>query len=209
SFHITDSGMSEYHKLQREIKAINSERADVSRERSKLALALEDPVWNVVEAYTDIVDLFKIGHSRWHKGYTLNTLPDSATPEAGKAEESPQLEFAEGDDLYRNDASLRMLHMAYRWHAARLEGKDDKNQFPILSVSNALHYGSEPFRSPYLDTFDMTVVIGDRRIPLSAQQAEADFDDVQFWLNTFMPLTEDKAGVIKDLRFYPRQSLDL
>lgn len=177
----------------------------------KLLLPLReahDEVYRVANNYQNLFDLFRLTLAMWHKGETLgerlspiNDSFDRFSEYQGTPINEQWLEYGNDEDYYLNPSSLRMLVEAYKWHN---QNKNNKNDFPVLAVSETLDYSTRP-KSPFvLDTHDMKLKIGEEEIELPKDSNGLGVDEALIWFKHVMPHVKSFA---KDLRFYDRRDL--
>ena len=106
--------------------------------------------------------------------------------------------------MWRKEDPMRMFKEAYKWHSAKKEGKDDRNYFPALVIHDTLDYWTVPESPILVDTFDMSLRIGDKKISLNTGGI-GDYEKY-IWLNEILPLAKDSG---KDIRFYSREDVGL
>jgi hypothetical protein len=86
-------------------------------------------------------------------------------------------------------------------------GVTDRSKFYVAVVAEALSSSTTPSTSVWIDSFDMTVHIGDRIIQLSPGAMTV--EDQIFWQTQILPRARDEAGKILDIRLMARESLGL
>ena len=118
------------------------------------------------------------------------------------------LGFADSaSQIARNPNTLRMLYEAYKWHKGGHEkGIEDRDFYPILSLGPSTDLWDIQPSPFYLDTFDMTLRIGDEifRFP-DESGVKDDYEAEELWFSHIFPyLVKDNA-----IRFYHRKDLEV
>jgi hypothetical protein len=218
SYHLSTEGRHAYHGLQHEFESLNSRRRRLDEQLVSIETDAEMKVWDLVERYVSLHKLFCIAHAYWHRGYTLGRVVSTAhisSENAGEIDDfalpTPDIrqnraEISSSIEVPTNRNALRMLVQAYELHSQRERPGTDRSSFPILVTCNALKTGVHPENWFMLDTYDMTVTLKGQKIPLSKGKMTG--DDESFWLHHIFPLVKDEPGLIRDLRFYPRESIE-
>jgi len=165
----------------------------------------------IVRRLVNVFDLFKIGLSYWHRGYTLPKMegPKRNLEETAQVEEL-ETELADESELIVNPDSLRMLRAAREFHQARettnlRSPMEDPKQFPILASCSAIELGSAPNGFFFLDTFSLRGRIGGK--PFQLNEEPENVEDDSFWISEVLTGLRDSPDNIKDLRFFSRASL--
>jgi hypothetical protein len=226
-YHQSEAGQKHMFELSAIGKRLEGELGRLGQQRTGILSGVEDRIWQLVDKYTALHSLFCIAHAYWHRGYTAGrSIETSHIDETGS---KPDMSFSGGqiqqghvtqDQLQieldsksddntemSNRNSIRMLVQAYEWHSMREDAEANRDDFPILVLCDALQLGVQPKMDFFIDTYDMMVHLEGNRIPLS--QGRMSGDDELFWFTTLFPRIQDQTGVIRDLRFYPRASLDM
>ena len=215
-FHQSEAGQKQMMELSDVGKGLEVELNRLNQLRSNIFGDVEDKIWRLVDKYTNLHKLFCIAHAYWHRGYTAGRVIathhiDESSQENNFVDDvglsQDQLRLEDGLEAVANRNSIRMLVQAYEWHAMREAPHAKKEDFPILVLCDALQLGARPEMDLYIDTFDMSAFIKGQRIFLSHGKMSG--DDELYWFNTIVPRIQDSAGVIRDLRFYPRASLGM
>ncbi len=190
-------GMEREYALQEDALKLETQRASLV---DRHHVSVEKPLWDLVHHYLDLVDVFRIVHSRWQRGYTL----DRGTQRPSQDEQPQQQELVldETEDQFLNRSSLRMLREAYALHSQRADPSVGRDRFPILAVVDALQYSRIPELTSYIDTFDMRAVLESQVVQLSP--GEMTMEDELFFVQNFLPRAADKDGRVGGLRFIPR-----
>lgn len=167
-------------------------------------------VYTLTTKYQNLLDIFRLSHALWHKGETLGEKLETGEIDFDLALDRETvkyeqvLEEGKKDEISKNPASRRMLVEAYKLHSGHENGKTDRNDFPLLVLTNALDYWK--LDSPFiLDTYDMTLNINGEKIQLSQYSDGTGSEETDIWYIKVIPYLGDS---IKDLRFYQRKELD-
>ena len=114
----------------------------------------------------------------------------------------------EGDlpGLLSNPNLNKMLIESYKWHLGRENGNNNKNDFPILVLVDAFDWWSEPHTPFYLDTYDMTLTVDDKKIQLPLNSDGTGNEELDIWYNEIILYTLNSRS---SLRFYDRRDLKL
>ena len=120
---------------------------------------------------------------------------------------SGPIEFGELSEISKNQKIFRRLEEAYKWHfGGHKKGITNKTFYPVLALTPPGDFFSPPQRVLLLDTYDMTLTIGDKKIPLSKDENwDEDMVTVQAWTDLVLPLLQDESA----FRFYDRRDLGL
>ncbi|MBI3590885.1 MAG: hypothetical protein HY094_05845 [Candidatus Melainabacteria bacterium] len=167
-----------------------------------------DGVYNVSHRYQNLLDLFRLSLSLWHKGFTIGEAINNGNNNMEEDEEQPQeLELIRQEDetsLRQNTRSIKMLIEAYKWHRAKDKGATDPKFFPVWTVCDALKYSVKPTSKITLDTFDMKLNIDGNVIQLPLDSDGTGSFETKVWFNNVMPHITSSS---KDIRFYNREDL--
>ena len=217
SYHTSDAGRDALRLLSDEYKQIISRQTDLDNRVIEASEDTERDIWELANKYVSLHKLFCIAHAYWHKGYTLGKVVSTehiSLNDSSDNESFPQFESTIRQDISQissssdtpvNRNALRMLVQAYELHSQRKKANANRSDFPLLVTCNALKTGVHPDTDFVLDTYDMTITLGKKKIRLSQEGMTS--DDELFWLTSIFPNIKDEPGVIRDLRFYPRESL--
>lgn len=120
---------------------------------------------------------------------------------------SGPIEFGDLGEISKNQKIFRRLEEAYKWHfGGHKRGITNKTFYPILALTPPGEHFSPPQRVLLLDTYDMTLTIDDKKIPLSKDgNWDEDIVTVKAWTDLVLPLIQDESA----FRFYDRRDLGL
>ncbi len=190
-------------------------------EKLKPLRAAHSQVYEITNNYQNLLDLFKISFSLWCKGQTIGELPERPDDYNFNEDDYEQTKLSEMDgygnteqilktgdvsNFSSNPNSNRMLIESYKWHSARESGNNNKNDFPVLVLTNGFDWWSKPNTPFYLDTYDMTLTIDDEKIQLPLNGNGTGNEELDIWYNKIILYTENSRN---DLRFYDRRDLEL
>ncbi len=185
-----------------------------------------DQVYAISRSYQNLYDLFRLSLSLWHKGQTLSsdseaniliTAPtamkpaesDSAASQAGnpsapaQGSESSKPSHPEfsGPVLISN----RMLVEAYAWHKSfGLSGTADRDKAPVLAIGQVFNYWNAPDTEVTLDSFDLTLRIGNEKFQLPMNSDGHGSAELKLWNKYVVPKASDLQF---DLRFYDSKAI--
>jgi hypothetical protein len=97
-----------------------------------------------------------------------------------------------------------MLAEAYKLHSAGHASGMDKKHFPLLTIASPLGFWNAPPKDFILDTFDLSLIIGDTKTKLSAGESEPSAGDCIEWAMSVLPLAEDGRNRFRDFRLIDR-----
>lgn len=177
---------------------VAAENLNQEAERLTRAKFDEQKPWDLVHRYLNLFDLFRISHSYWNRGFTAPRVDDR--------EQETELLLDE-NDAELNPQGSRMLAELYRWHSQREMGVTDRSKFYVAVVPEALSSSATPPTDVWIDSFDMTVHIGEQVVQLT--QGAMTIEDQIFWQTQILPRARDEAGKIRDIRLMARESLGL
>lgn len=217
SYHSSQAGRDAFKLLSEEYNQIIVRQTKLDNRIIEASEDTEKDIWNLAGKYVSLHKLFCIAHAYWHKGYTLGkvvstehislneSLDNQSFPqfESTIRQDSSQISSSSETPVNRN--ALRMLVQAYELHSQKKKANANRADFPLLVMCNAVKTGVQPDTDFVLDTYDMTITLGKKKIRLSQEGMTG--DDELFWLTSIFPNIKDEPGVIRDLRFYPRESL--
>jgi hypothetical protein len=212
-------GLRELNNLERQFAALPTYREQLASLIDR-EVEWENSIWTLVDKYVALHKLFCIAHAYWHRGYTAGSVvksqhislsnhdrEDELLP-AEPVEKQSDLKLHGSSDAPINRNALRMLIQAYELHSQRMRNPAaNRSDFKILVVCDATKTGVQPPTDLMLDTYDMTVTMDGKKFQLTPGGMTS--EDESFWISTFFPRVKDEPGLIKDLRFYPRQSLEI
>ena len=171
-----------------------------------------DYIYALTTKYQNLLDLFRLSLSLWHKGQTMGGKLEAGEISDDDLFNRAGLEFEEelitGDavDFANNQASTRMLVEAYKWHQARASEKTKINDFPVLACAETLDYWNKPGTSLILDTYDMSLKAEDKKLLLPEDSNGTGDEEATIWYSKVIPQIMSSS---KDLRFYDRRDLDM
>lgn len=167
-------------------------------------------VYDITTSYQNLLDLFRISFSLWHKGQTAGEIIKPPNYDPFVDNDAREIEEVASEDIYGealyNPNTPRMLFEAYKWHEGRSYGRNNPNDFPVLVVADTFNYWNQPNSEVYLDTYDMTLKIGDKTYELPTDFSEVGDVEITLWREKVMPYV---SSISKDLRFYHKKDLGL
>jgi hypothetical protein len=151
-----------------------------------------DEVYAAATSAQNLLDLFRVAMSLWHKGY----FGGADAPQMGNSEDQ-ELVFGGSLPLGRT-----MLKEAYLWHwYAGPDGLFAPDKCPILCNSPILDYWTKPAPKFRLDTFSMNLFVGNDTIQLPRDGTGGGPREIEIWEKIISPL----VAVQDDIRFYDRK----
>jgi hypothetical protein len=128
-----------------------------------------DLVFDITSSYLNLLDIFFISFSTWHRGDTLDAIDFESVYDQ---DDRQQIEEADADDEEPfNPRNTRILMTAYAVHDQLVESRAPQSAFRVYCSANPLHLYAPPEGTITLDTFDMSLVVrsaeGRREISLA------------------------------------------
>lgn len=169
-----------------------------------------DYIFALTTKYQNLLDLFRLSLSLWHKGQTLGERLEIDEISDDDLFSRTGLEFEEellaGDvvDFANNPSSTRMLAEAYKWHKPKETEENNINNFPLLACAETLDYWNKPDTPFTLDTYDMSLKIEDTKYQLPEDSNGAGDEEAKIWYSKVIPYIIPAS---KDMRFYDRRDL--
>ena len=183
-------------------------------------------VFETVQNYQAIRNLFKLAHANWNKGLTLTRSADepedswlenswenqkqtgirSETDTGAYVDPMDELLGDEGTPGQRvHDHSFRMLHKAFEIHESlTARGKTDPKDFPVLYPVNTYRYASESSGEFALDTYDMTLYLpGNKTVVMSGRGISPEKAELA-WQQHVLPHFKNAQ---LDFRFHEKEDI--
>lgn len=157
----------------------------------------ERSVWRCVNRLMDQYDVFRIGFAYETRGMTRSTNFVEA--------EAPEVQLGDAEDAGFNPGGELMLQELYRGHSMRELDNVPRHKYWVLVVGDALY--SSRYEDPVvmIDSYDMRGFAGPHSIRFSKQRM--DEADLGVWQAGIMPLIQDTAGRIPEIRLVERGML--